>query len=133
MTEKTIQVLMVKPGLEGHWRGLVAVSNALRDGGFEVVYGGNMTPAEIGMTAVQEDVDVVGLSILSANYMMLVSETIKELRNRGKGDVLLLLGGIIYEDDFPALKEMGVAEIYLPGTPLVDIVASVRQQTSAMV
>lgn len=133
MAEKKIKVLMTKPGIEGHWRGLIAVSNALRDAGFEVIYGGNMAPAEIGTTAAQEDVDVVGLSILSANYMMLVSETAKELRNRGKGDVLLLLGGIIYDDDFPALKEMGVAEIYLPGTPLDDIVASVRQQTSAMV
>ena len=133
MPEKKVKILMAKPGLEGHWRGLVAVSNALRDAGFEVIYGGNMAPAEIAKTAVQEDVDVVGLSILSANYMLLVSQTIKELKNHGKGDVLVLLGGIIYEEDFPALKEMGVAEIYTPGTPLPEIVESVRKLTSARV
>jgi len=70
MSEKKVKVLMAKPGLEGHWRGMVVVSSALRDAGFEVIYGGNMMPTEIATTAVQEDVDVVGLSILSANYML---------------------------------------------------------------
>jgi methylmalonyl-CoA mutase C-terminal domain/subunit len=130
MKEKKVKILMAKPGLEGHWRGMIAVSSALRDAGFEVIYGGNMMPAEIAATALQEDVDVVGLSILSSNYMRLVSETTKELKDRGKGDVLVLLGGIIYEEDFPALKQMGVAGIYIPGTPLADIVKSVRQLTS---
>lgn len=130
MDEKKVKILMAKPGLEGHWRGMIAVSSALRDAGFEVIYGGNMLPPEIGATAVQEDVDIVGLSILSSNYMRLVSETFKELRDRGKGDVLVLLGGIIYEEDFPALKEMGIAGIFVPGTPLADIVAFVRQLTS---
>lgn len=133
MPEKKIKILMAKPGLEGHWRGLVAVSSALRDAGFEVIYGGNMAPAEIAKTAVQEDVDVVGLSILSSNYMVLVSQTIKELKNHGKGDVMVLLGGIIYEEDFPALKEMGVTEIFTPGTPLPEIVEAVRKLTSAAV
>jgi methylmalonyl-CoA mutase C-terminal domain/subunit len=130
MKEKKVKVLMAKPGLEGHWRGMIAVSSALRDAGFEVIYGGNMLPPEIAATALQEDVDVVGLSILSSNYMRLVSETTKELKDRGKGDVLVLLGGIIYEEDFPALKQMGVGGIYIPGTPLADIVKSVRQLTS---
>jgi methylmalonyl-CoA mutase C-terminal domain/subunit len=130
MKEKKVKILMAKPGLEGHWRGMIAVSSALRDAGFEVIYGGNMMPAEIAATALQEDVDVVGLSILSSNYMRLVSETTKELKDRGKGDVLVLLGGIIYEEDFPALKQMGVAGIYIPGTPLADIVKSARQLTS---
>jgi len=130
MEEKKVKILMAKPGLEGHWRGMIAVSSALRDAGFEVIYGGNMLPPEIGATAVQEDVDIVGLSILSSNYMRLVSETIKELKERGKGDVLVLLGGIIYQEDFPALKEMGVAGIFIPGTPLADIVEFVRQLTS---
>jgi len=133
MEGKKIKVLMAKPGLEGHWRGMIVVSSALRDAGFEVIYGGNMTPREIATTAVQEDVDVVGLSILSANYMLLVSETLKELRNHGKGDVLVLLGGIIWEEDFSALKEMGIAGIFVPGTPLQDIVEYVRRQTAAMV
>lgn len=130
MDEKKVKILMAKPGLEGHWRGMIAVSSALRDAGFEVIYGGNMRPPEIGTAAVQEDVDIVGLSILSSNYMRLVSETFNELRDRGKGDVLVLLGGIIYEEDFPALKEMGVAGIFIPGTPLADIVEFVRQLTS---
>ena len=130
MKEKKVKILMAKPGLEGHWRGMIAVSSALRDAGFEVIYGGNMLPPEIAATALQEDVDVVGLSILSSNYMRLVSETMKELKGRGKSDVLVLLGGIIYEEDFPALKQIGVAGIYIPGTPLADIVKSVRQLTS---
>ena len=132
MDKKTVKVLMAKPGLEGHWRGMIAVSSAFRDAGFEVVYGGNMLPPEIGATAVQEDVDIVGLSILSSNYMRLVAETIKELKNRGKGDVMVLLGGIIYEEDFPALKEMGVAGIFVPGTPLKEIVDFVHGKMASV-
>lgn len=127
-SKKSVKILMAKPGLEGHWRGMIAVSSAFRDAGFEVIYGGNMLPPEIAETAVQEDVDIVGLSILSSNYMRLVSETIKELKTRGKGDVMLLLGGIIYEEDFPALKGMGVTGIFVPGTPLKDIVEFVREK-----
>jgi methylmalonyl-CoA mutase, C-terminal domain len=127
-SKKSVKILMAKPGLEGHWRGMIAVSSAFRDAGFEVIYGGNMLPPEIAETAVQEDVDIVGLSILSSNYMRLVSETIKELKKRGKGDVMLLLGGIIYEEDFPALKGMGVTGIFVPGTPLKDIVEFVREK-----
>jgi methylmalonyl-CoA mutase C-terminal domain/subunit len=130
MDEKKIKILMAKPGLEGHWRGIIAVSAAFRDAGFEVVYGGHMLPPEIGATASQEDVDIVGLSILSSNYTRLVSETIKELKARGKGDVMVLLGGIIYEEDFPALKDMGVAGVFVTGTPMENIVEFVRQATS---
>jgi len=101
---KKIKILMAKPGIEGHWRGLVAVSNALRDGGFEVIYGSNMMPEEIAQTAVQEDVDVVGVSIMSANYLMLVESVVEALKAAGKGDVMLLVGGIIWEEDFEALK-----------------------------
>ena len=128
MDEDKVKILMAKPGLEGHWRGMMAVSNAFRNAGFEVIYGANMLPTEIATTAVQEDVDIVGLSILSSNYMRLVSETITELKDQGKGDVMVLLGGMIWEKDFPALKEMGVAGIFIPGTPLTDIVEFVRQR-----
>ena len=130
MDKKKIKILMAKPGLEGHWRGMVIVSSALRDAGFEVIYGGNMLPPEIAATAVQEDVDIVGLSIMTANYVRLVSATIKELKARGKGDVMVLLGGVIYEEDFPVLKEMGVTGMFVPGTPLQDIVDFVREKTS---
>src|SRR4030042_2064650 len=127
MAEKKIKILMAKPGMEGHWRGVRAVSKALRDAGMEIVYGGNMQPAEIAQTTVQEDVDVVGLSILSANYMRLTSATIDELKKVGRGDVMVLLGGIIYNDDFEALKKMGLTEIFLPGTPLEDIAKFVQE------
>ena len=128
MDEDKVKILMAKPGLEGHWRGMMVVSNAFRNAGFEVIYGANMLPPEIATTAVQEDVDIVGLSILSSNYMRLVSETITELKDQGKGDVMVLLGGMIWEKDFPVLKEMGVAGIFIPGTPLTDIVEFVRQR-----
>ncbi len=128
MAERKIRILMAKPGLEGHWVGLLVVSRALRDAGYEVIYGGNMTPETIAEAAVQEDVDVVGLSILSANYVDLVPRTIAELRQRGKGDAAVLLGGIIFEEDFDQLTQMGVAAIFPSGTPLEDIVRSVRQK-----
>ncbi len=127
MKPSDIKILMAKPGLEGHWRGMVAVSGAMREAGFEVIYGGNLSPQEIATTASQEDVDIVGLSILSSNYMRLVSETIKSLKEKGKGDVMVLLGGLIWERDWPALKEMGVAGIFGPGTPLKDITDFVHQ------
>src|SRR4030042_3131273 len=107
MAEKKIKILMAKPGLEGHWRGLMAVSKALRDAGMEIVYGGNMQPAEIAQTAVQEDVDVGGLRLLSANYMRLTSATIDELKKVGRGAVMVLLGGVLYNADFEALKKTG--------------------------
>lgn len=128
MAERKMRILMAKPGLEGHWVGLLVVSRALRDAGYEVIYGGNMTPEAIAEAAVQEDVEVVGLSILSANYMQLVPQTIEELRRRGKGEVSVLLGGIIFQEDLDQLKQMGVAGIFPSGTPLEDIVQFVRQK-----
>lgn len=131
-TAKKIKILMAKPGIEGHWRGLVAVSNALRDGGFEVIYGSNMTPEEIANTAVQEDVDVVGVSIMSANYVMLFESVVKALKKAGKGDVIKLIGGILWEEDFDTLKKMGAAGCFPPGTPLKDIVDFVKDKTKAL-
>ena len=129
---KKIKILMAKPGIEGHWRGLVAVSNALRDGGFEVIYGSNMMPEEIAQTAVQEDVDVVGLSIMLANYLMLVESVVDALKKAGKGDVMLLVGGIIWEEDFETLKKMGATGVFVPGTPLQEIVDFVKDKTAAL-
>ncbi len=128
MDSKNVKILMAKPGLEGHWRGLIAVSSAFRDAGFEVIYGGSMRPAEIATTAAQEDVDIVGLSILCSNYMPLTSQTIEQLKAHGKGDVMVLLGGIIYPDDFTELQKMGVSGIFIPGTPLEDIVKFVNDR-----
>jgi methylmalonyl-CoA mutase C-terminal domain/subunit len=133
MADSKVKILMAKAGLEGHWAGLVVVSNALRDAGFEVIYGGNMTPEQIAATAAQEDVNVVGISSLTANYMLVMPVIVQMLKEKGKGDVLLMLGGIIYEDDFDALKKLGVAGIFIPGTPLKEIVDFVRDKTAAMV
>ena len=133
MADSKVKILMAKAGLEGHWAGLVVVSNALRDAGFEVIYGGNMTPEQIAATAAQEDVNVVGISSLTANYMLVMPVIVEKLKEKGKGDVLLMIGGIIYEDDFDALKKLGVAGIFIPGTPLEEIVEFVRDKTAAMV
>ncbi len=129
---KRIRVLVAKPGLDGHDRGAKVVARALRDAGFEVIYTGiRRTPAEIAETALQEDVDVVGLSILSGAHLELTPLVIEELKKRGlepNKDVLVLLGGIIPEEDIPKLKEMGVAEIFGPGTPLDKIAEYIRNE-----
>lgn len=132
MADSKVKILMAKAGLEGHWAGLIVVSNALRDAGFEVIYGGNMTPDQIAATAAQEDVNVVGISSLTANYMLVMPVIVQKLKEKGKGDVLLILGGIIYKDDFKALKKLGVAGIFIPGTPLDEIVDFVRKKTKVM-
>ena len=129
--ERKIKILMAKPGVDGHWRGMFVVTLALRDAGMEVIYGGNMPPPQIAMTAVQEDVDVVGLSIMTGSPVILSSETIKALKKVGKGDVLVMVGGILADHDIPVLKEAGVGGVFRTGTPLPDIVEFVRKQTSA--
>ena len=126
MAERPIKVLMAKPGMDGHWRGIIVVTTALRDAGMEVIYGGNMSPEQIAEAAMQEDVDVVGLSVLVDTYMRLVRDTREALKSCGKGDVLLLVGGIIFDEDIPVLKEMGVAEVFGPGGQVVDIVEYIR-------
>jgi len=130
MVERKIKVLMAKPGMDGHWRGMIVVTRALRDAGMEVIYGGNMSPEEIAETAVQEDVDVVGLSILVDTYMRLVKATSEALKRKGKGDALLLVGGIIFEEDLPAIKKMGVAGVFGPGGRIEDIVEFIRQRAT---
>jgi len=128
--EKKAKVLMVKPGVDGHWRGMYVVTLALRDAGMEVIYGGNMPPEQIATTAVQEDVDVVGLSIMTGSPIILSSETIKELKKVGKEDVLVIVGGILADHDIPELKEAGVGGIFRTGTPLPDIVEFIRNHVS---
>jgi methylmalonyl-CoA mutase, C-terminal domain len=125
--DKKIKVLMAKPGMDGHWRGLVIVTQALRDAGMEVIHGGNMSVPQIAQTALQEDVDVVGLSILTGNLTGMTEATVKELNKVGKGDVLLIMGGIIFEDDIPTLKRLGVDGIFTTGTPLLEITEFVKK------
>src|SRR3989454_4042839 len=117
MMEKKIRVLIAKPGLDGHDRGAKIIARALRDAGMEVVYTGlRQTPEMIASAAVQEDVDVIGLSILSGAHNTICPQLMKLLHEKGMNDVTVLVGGIIPEADIPALKQSGIAEIFLPGT-----------------
>ncbi|NOY97839.1 MAG: cobalamin B12-binding domain-containing protein [Chloroflexi bacterium] len=132
MSERKIRVLVAKPGLDGHDRGAKVVARALRDAGMEVIYTGlRQTPEMIAEAALQEDVDVVGLSILSGAHMALVPRIIELLKANGQESVKLFVGGIIPDEDVPRLKEMGVTGIYGPGASTEDIVADVRQSVLA--
>jgi len=126
---RRIRVLIAKPGLNSHDRGAKVVARALRDAGMEVIYTGlRQTPEQIVETAVQEDVDVIGLSILSGAHMTWVPRVIELMKEKGIfGEVLLLVGGIIPEDDIKALKEMGVDEVFGPGTSTEEIVKFIRE------
>jgi methylmalonyl-CoA mutase C-terminal domain/subunit len=129
MSEKRIRVLVAKPGLDGHDRGAKVIAQALRDGGMEVVYTGlRQTPEQIVSAALQEDVDVVGMSILSGAHATLFPEVVNLLREKGAGDVLVVGGGIIPDEDIPALKAAGVAEIFGPGTPLATVVNYIKDK-----
>lgn len=132
--ERKIRVLIAKPGLDGHDRGAKVVARALRDAGMEVIYTGlRQTPTMIAEAALQEDVDVVGLSILSGAHMGLVPRVLAEMEERGMDDLPLFVGGIIPQDDQPKLKEMGVREVFGPGTDTRVIVDFIRQAVTATV
>jgi methylmalonyl-CoA mutase C-terminal domain/subunit len=127
MTDKKIRVLVAKPGLDGHDRGAKVIARALRDAGMEVVYTGiRQTPEMIAEAALQEDVDVVGMSILSGAHMALFPKVMELLDASGMDDVLVVAGGIIPDEDVPALNEMGVKGIFGPGTPTNEIVKFIR-------
>src|SRR5919204_3338103 len=118
-----IRILVAKPGLDGHDRGAKVIARALRDAGFEVIYTGlRQTPEQVANAAVQEDVAVVALSILSGAHMTLVPRVIELLREQDAGDVLVTVGGTIPNQDIPKLKELGVAEVFTPGAPTQDII-----------
>jgi methylmalonyl-CoA mutase C-terminal domain/subunit len=127
MTQRPIKVLIAKPGLDGHDRGAKVLARGLRDEGFEVVYTGlRQTPEMITTAALQEDVDVVGLSILSGAHMTLLPRITELLRAEGLTDVLVTAGGIIPDDDIPALKEAGVAKVFGPGTKIAQVADYLR-------
>ncbi len=129
MNDRRIRVLIGKPGLDGHDRGAKTVASVLRDHGMEVVYTGlHQTPSMIAEAAAQEDVDVVGLSLLSGAHMQLFPRVRDELSARGKGDVLLVGGGIIPHDDMDALQEDGFAKLFGPGTPTTEIAAWIQDE-----
>ncbi len=121
---KKIRVLMAKPGLDGHDRGAKVIARALRDAGMEVIYTGlRQTPEDIVEAAIQEDVDAIGLSSLSGAHMALFPEVVKLLRKRKAGDIVVVGGGIIPEDDVPKLRKAGIKAVFGPGTSLTEIVS----------
>jgi len=135
MNERPIRVLIAKPGLDGHDRGAKVIARALRDAGMEVIYSGlRQTPEQIVAAAIQEDVDVVGLSILSGAHNVLFPEVMKLLKEKGGEDMVVLAGGIIPDKDIPNLKAIGIREIFLPGTPtqtLVEFIQKAAQEKVA--
>jgi methylmalonyl-CoA mutase C-terminal domain/subunit len=132
MADEKIRVLIAKPGLDGHDRGAKVVARALRDAGMEVIYTGlRQTPEMIAEAALQEDVDVVGLSILSGAHMTLVPRVINLLKEYGLSDVAVFLGGIIPDEDLAELRRIGVRAVYGPGAPLDEIVQDIRREVTA--
>lgn len=128
MAKPPIRVLVAKPGLDGHDRGAKVIARALRDAGMEVIYTGlRQTPEKIVSAAIQEDVDCIGLSILSGAHNAIVPRIAELLRTEHAEDILLVLGGTIPEEDFPRLKESGVAAIFGPGTPLEKTIQFIRE------
>jgi methylmalonyl-CoA mutase, C-terminal domain len=126
-SDRKIRVVVAKPGLDGHDRGAKIIARALRDAGMEVIYTGlHQTPEQIAATVVQEDADAVGLSILSGAHMTLVPRVVELLKEQGAEDVVLTVGGTIPSDDIPELKQLGVDEIFTPGSPTDDIVEFIR-------
>src|ERR671919_588535 len=124
---KTIRVVVAKPGLDGHDRGAKIIARALRDAGMEVIYTGlHQTPEQIAATVVQEDAEAVGLSIISGAHMTLVPRVVETLREQDAGDVVVTVGGTIPADDVPELKQLGVAEVFTPGSPTDAIVEFIR-------
>ena len=129
MEEKKIRVLIAKPGLDGHDRGAKVVARALRDAGMEVIYTGlRQTPEQIVETAIQEDVDVIGLSILSGAHTHLFPKVMELLKENNIEDIVVMGGGVIPEEDIPELKKVGIAEIFTPGTDTRDIVKFIKQK-----
>ena len=128
--DRTLRIVVAKPGLDGHDRGAKIIARALRDAGFEVIYTGlHQTPEMIVAAALQEDVDAIGLSIMSGAHMTLFPAVIDLLRQKGAGDIAVFGGGIIPQDDVPRLKQLGVAEVFLPGSTTGAIIDWIRQHS----
>lgn len=132
MTERKLRILVAKPGLDGHDRGAKIIARALRDAGMEVIYTGlHQTPEMIVSAAIQEDVDAIGMSIMSGAHMTLFPAVIELLRKQNAGDIRVFGGGIIPDDDIPPLKQKGVDEIFTPGSSTQDIVKWIKEHIPA--
>mgnify|MGYP001366367004 CR=1 FL=1 len=131
--ERKLRVLLGKPGLDGHDRGIKIIARGFRDAGFEVIYTGlHQEPAQIVNAAIQEDVDLVGLSCLSGAHLYLFTEVVKQLREKGAGDVTVIAGGMIPAEDIPTLKAAGVKEVFLPGTQIQVMVDWVKKHVKPL-
>jgi methylmalonyl-CoA mutase C-terminal domain/subunit len=129
---RKLRVVIAKPGLDGHDRGAKVIARALRDAGMEVIYTGlRQTPEMIAAAALQEDADVIGLSILSGAHNHIAPQLMKLLKEKGLDDVLVVIGGIIPDPDIPRLKELGVKGVFLPGTPMQDIIDFINTNARA--
>jgi len=134
VAQRTVRVVVAKPGLDGHDRGAKIVARALRDAGFEVIYTGlHQTPEQVVATALQEDADAIGLSVLSGAHNYLFKRVLELLREKGADDVVVFGGGIIPPEDIAALKQVGVKELFTPGTSTQDIIRFVREHVRAAV
>jgi methylmalonyl-CoA mutase C-terminal domain/subunit len=134
VAERTVRVVVAKPGLDGHDRGAKIVARALRDAGFEVIYTGlHQTPEQVVATALQEDADAIGLSVLSGAHNYLFKRVLELLREKGADDVVVFGGGIIPPEDIATLKQLGVKELFTPGTSTQDIIRFVREHVRAAV
>ena len=129
---KGIRVIIARLGMDAHWRGSIIVARALRDAGMEVVYLGNQMPEAIVEAALQEGADVIGLSTLSGNHMLLAQEVVRRVREKKMNDTIVILGGTIPPQDIPILKEGGVKEVFCPGTSLNEIIRVVSHSTSSV-
>ena len=131
--ERKLRVLIAKAGLDGHDRGAKIIARGYRDAGFEVIYTGlHQIPEQIVNAAIQEDVDLVGLSCLSGAHMYLFTEVVKQLREKGGDDITVVGGGIIPKEDIPRLKEAGIKEIFLPGTPIEEIIKWTKENAKPL-
>ena len=134
MSERKVRVVVAKPGLDGHDRGAKIVARALRDAGFEVIYTGlHQTPEQVVATAIQEDADAIGLSVLSGAHNYLFKRVLELLKEKGADDIVVFGGGIIPPEDVAALKAMGVKELFTPGTSTQDIIRFVHEHVRAAV
>jgi methylmalonyl-CoA mutase C-terminal domain/subunit len=122
------RILITKVGMDAHWRGAIIVARALRDAGFEVIYGGNLSPAGVVATAIQEAVDYIGISSLSGNHLITVPRILDSLRSRDAGDIGVVVGGIVPPGDAEELKRLGVLEVFRPGGRIQSIVDFLREQ-----
>jgi methylmalonyl-CoA mutase, C-terminal domain len=123
-----IKILMAIPGFDGHWKGAAVVTQGLKDAGMEVIYVGQQQPDQIAEAAIQEDVKVVGLSIYAAGHIRLITKVLNALKDRNGADILVIVGGVIPQPDIPKLKELGIGEVFPPGSPIENIVQYIQQK-----